>query len=132
MHREIRCSSLPGLQSRLKYLLKKHVLRVASPPVLFVENGPAMFKRILPKHAFYSHPMSQAGPSWSRREEYYREMDDIGAYLRDRPLVFTLYHSGGMGEALRNKTRAQLLSGQSLLSQLFRLALQEPESPSSG
>ena len=127
MRRATSCTSVAGLESRLKYLIKKHLLRTAPNPPLGVEKGPAMFRRILPQHAHYAHPIRRGGLSWTEHEAYYREVQDLTPYLRDRPFLFNLYHSGGMGEALKHKTRAQLLSGRSLLSQIFRLSLGEGE-----
>ncbi|MDD9868538.1 MAG: glycosyltransferase [Gammaproteobacteria bacterium] len=109
---------------RLKYLIKR-----CFPPVLTpfaAEKGPAMFRRILPKYPFHSYPARRFGPNWSKHEVYYREMDNINDWLKDDPFGFNLWNSGGMGEALKDKTREQLLGGRSLLSHLFRLALEEP------
>ena len=127
MHRAVSYSSLPGLKSRFAYFISKSVWRASPGPVLWIENGPSMLKHILPKHEFYTHPIRRLGLSWSRHKEYYREIEDISTYLTNRPFGFNLYHSGGMGSALQHATRTQLLSGSSLLAQLFRLALQEPE-----
>ncbi len=113
----------------LKYLIKKYLLRTFPKRRFWPENGPSMLRRILPKHEYCSRPLSRFGPSWPRHSEYYQEIDDIHAYLKmkNEPFGFNLYNSGGMSEALQNKTREQLLSGQSLLSHLFRLALQDSD-----
>ena len=114
-----------GPRRKWEYLRRRYLSRMFPEPFA-TEKGPAMFSRILPKHPFYAVPARRFGPNWSKREVYYREVDDINDWLKDDPFGFNLYNGGGMGEALKDKTREQLLGGRSLLSHLFRLALQEP------
>jgi len=90
MHRAVSYSSLPGLKSRFAYCIRKWVWRVSPEPVLWIENGPSMLKHILPKHEFYAHPIRRLGLSWSRHKEYYRDIEDISAYLTNRPFGFNL------------------------------------------
>ena len=80
--------NLPG-RSKPAYLdlcletIKKYMLGMSQDSTLWVENGPAMFRRILPKYAFYSYPLSRGGGiDWPQHETYYREMDDISSYLQ--------------------------------------------------
>jgi len=126
LNRALGCTSRAGLRNRLRYLAKRCLPHLYQKPFIAVGKGPGLFSHILPKYPFHAWPARRFGPNWSRHEVYYRETDDIGDWLKDEPFGFNLYNSGGMGEALKDKTREQLLGGRSLLSHLFRLALQEP------
>ena len=133
MHHAVSYFSLPGLKSRFASFIRQSVWRASSGPVSWTGYDTSMLKHILPKHEFYAHPVSRLGLSWSRHKEYYQEIEDISAYLTNKPFCFNLYHSsGGMGRDLQHATRTQLLSGPSLLARLFRLALQEPERSGGG
>lgn len=75
-------------------------------------------------YPYYAHHPRMFGLSWSRHKQYYLPVKDISPYLANNPFGFFLYNSGGMGQKLQHKSRAELLGGDSLLSQLFRLSLE--------
>lgn len=113
----------------IKMILKGHAKNMLNNPfhrhlINFSGNkfGSDLLKEIVKNHPYYRHKMDMfVGIGWSRCKIYH-SMANIDTYVAHKPFSLMLFNSD-MQKPLKHKTRQQLLTEKTLLSQAFRLAL---------